>query len=113
MRFYWTLCEPHHELISEGCSSLYPTREVLGTVGVTFLVIVLVMGGKRQTRGGVSGQGALEVTESATLLNLEGIFGFLSAQLERETDGCKVIHPVRELDVEDVAAIFGNRVNLL
>lgn len=64
------------------------TREVLGAVGVNFLVVVLVAGGERQVGGGVSPQGTLQSAESASFLNLERVLGFLSTQLEGEVDGC-------------------------
>lgn len=64
------------------------TGEVLGAVGVNFLVVVLVAGGERQVGGGVSPQGTLQSAESASFLNLERVLGFLSTQLEGEVDGC-------------------------
>lgn len=85
---------------------------MLCAVGVVFLVVVLVTGGEGQAGGGVSPQGTLQGSESADLLNLERVLGFLSAQLEREADGCQVIPPVGELDVEGVATIFSNGVDL-
>ena len=87
------------------------TRKVLGAVEVVFLIVVLVTGGERQATGGVSPQGSLQGTESADLLSLERVLCFLSTQMEGQADGCRVIPPVGELDVEDVAAIFSDGVD--
>lgn len=73
---------------------LQRTREVLGAVGVVFLVVVLVAGGERQVGGGVGPQGTFQGAESAGLLNPERVLGFLSAQVEGEADGGQVTTPV-------------------
>lgn len=86
---------------------------MLGTVGVIFLVVVLVAGGERQAGSGISPQGTLQGTERVVLLDLERVLGFLSSQTEGELDSRQVTGPVRELNVEDVAAVFGNGVDLL
>lgn len=85
---------------------------MLGAVGVTFLVVVLVAGGKRQAGDGVEPQGALEGAERAVLLHVERVLALLPAQTEGETDTGQVAHPVGELDVDDVASIFGDGVDL-
>ncbi|KAG7227216.1 hypothetical protein INR49_014016 [Caranx melampygus] len=44
------------------------------------------------------------------LLPLVSLLGRRTLELEGEADGCQVVPPVGELDVEDVATIFGNRL---
>lgn len=85
---------------------------MLGAVDVVFLIVVLVTGRKRQAGSGVSPQGAFQGAEEVVLLDPERVLGFLSAQVEGETDGCQVTNPVREFDIEDVAAVFSDGVDL-
>lgn len=81
---------------------------MFGAVGIIFLVVVLVAGGEGQAGGGVSCQGTLKVADGASFLNVERVLGFLSAQMEGDADGLRVIPPIGELDLEDVVTIFGH-----
>lgn len=86
---------------------------MLGAVGVVFPVVVLVAGGKGQAAKGVGSKGALQHAEGAVFADLKRELGFLSAQAEGELHARDVTVPVRQLDVQDVAAIFNNGVDLL
>lgn len=85
---------------------------MLGTVGVAFLVVVLVAGGKGQAAEGTGPQGALQRAEGAVFADLERVLGFLAAQAEGEHHGGDVAVPVGEFDFEGVAAVFDNGVDL-
>lgn len=84
---------------------------MLGAVDVALLVVVFVAGGEGQA-GGVGGQGSLLVP-GGVVLDVQGVVALLPAQPEGELDRLRVVPPVTELDLEDVAAVFGQRVDLL
>lgn len=85
---------------------------MLGTVGVTLVIIVLVASGERQTRGGIGGQGALQVAHGFRWLDVQGVFGVLCTHSEGHDDGLRLVLPVRELDLEDVVAALGQGVDV-
>lgn len=85
---------------------------MLGAVGVVFLIVVLVAGGKGQAVEDIGPQGALQRAERAVFAHLERELGFPSAQAEGELHAGDVAVPVGELDVQDVAAVFSNGVDL-
>lgn len=85
---------------------------MFGAVGVIFLIVVLVAGGKGQAVEDIGPQGALQRVERAVFAHLERVLGFLSAQAEGELHAGDVAVPVGELDVQDVAAAFSNGVDL-
>lgn len=85
---------------------------MFGAVGVVFLIVVLVAGGKGQAAEDVGPQGALQRAERAVFAHLELVLGFPSAQAERELHAGDVAVPVGHLDVQDVAAVFSNGVDL-
>lgn len=85
---------------------------MFGAVGVLFLIVVLVAGGKGKAPRGVGPQGALQRAERAVFADLERVLGFFSAQAEGELHAGDVAVPVGELDVQDVASVFDNGVDL-
>lgn len=85
---------------------------MFGAVGVVFLIVVLVAGGKGQAAGGTGPQGALQRVQRAVFAHLERVLGFRSAQAEGELHAGDVAVPVGELDVQDVAAFLSNGVDL-
>lgn len=85
---------------------------MLGAVAVVFLVVVVVAGGKGQAAKGIGSKGALQRAEGAVFADLKREPGFLSAQAEGELHARDVAVPVGELEVEDVAAIFNDGVDL-
>lgn len=85
---------------------------MLGAVGVLFPVIVLVAGGKGQAAEGDGSQRALQRAEGAIFADLKREAGVLSAQAEGELHAGDVAVPVGQLDVQDVAAVFNDGVDL-
>lgn len=86
---------------------------MLGAVGVAFLVVVLVTGGKGQAAELIGAEGALQRAGGAVLADLKRELRFLPAQAEGELHARDVAVPVGHLDVQDVAAAFSNGVDLL
>lgn len=85
---------------------------MFGAVGVVFLIVVLVAGGKGQAVEAVGPQGALQRAERAVFAHPERVLGFPSTQAEGDLHAGDVAVPVGELDVEDVAAVFSYGVDL-
>lgn len=101
-----------HDWSLTGYRWLNLTREVFGAVGVVFLIVVLVPGGKGQAAEAIGPQGALQRAERAVLVDLERVLGLPSAQAEGEFHVGDVAVPVGEPDVQDVTAVFNNGVDL-
>lgn len=89
------------------------TRELRGTVDVALLVVVVVVGGERQASGGVCPQRGLQRAQRVVLLHPQRVLGVATAEAEGQLHAGHVARPVGELHLEDVAASFGDGVDLL